>query len=196
MKSRADRRRSCNDESLMPKSVAQQRVSKHGPPRPSRRRAEEARLPGSSPGQALRMRRREISIIQKAPQLPRPTRMLQLPQRFRLDLPDTLSRHRELLADFFERVVGVHADAEAQRIPCDFPICPDHAMRKRRVADAFRPLLGNKPLATDASACRMPSLASVDLTAHQRDGALIDLGGIPGLNGREVSLSRLVSCAQ
>src|SRR6266480_2111052 len=113
MKSRADRRRSCNDESLMPKSVAQQRVSKHGPPRPSRRRAEEARLPGSSPGQALRMRRREISIIQKAPQLPRPTRMLQLPQRFRLDLADALSRHRELLADFFERVVGVHADAEA-----------------------------------------------------------------------------------
>src|SRR2546430_1981014 len=33
--------------------------------------------------------------------------------RFRFDLPNTLSRHRELLADFFERVVGVHADAEA-----------------------------------------------------------------------------------
>src|SRR6266545_1643064 len=39
--------------------------------------------------------------------------MLQLAQRLRLDLPDALARHRELLADFFQRVVGVHADAEA-----------------------------------------------------------------------------------
>jgi hypothetical protein len=37
--------------------------------------------------------------------------MLQLAQRLRLDLPDALSRHRKLLADFFQRVVGVHADA-------------------------------------------------------------------------------------
>ena len=39
--------------------------------------------------------------------------MLQLPQRLGLDLADTLSGHRELLADFFQRVIGVHADAEA-----------------------------------------------------------------------------------
>ena len=39
--------------------------------------------------------------------------MLQLPQRLRLDLPNALARHRELLAHFLERVVGVHADAEA-----------------------------------------------------------------------------------
>jgi hypothetical protein len=39
--------------------------------------------------------------------------MLQLAQRLGLDLADALSRHRELLADFFERVVGVHADAKA-----------------------------------------------------------------------------------
>jgi hypothetical protein len=39
--------------------------------------------------------------------------MLQFPQLFRFDLTNTLSRHRELLADFFQRVVGVHADAEA-----------------------------------------------------------------------------------
>src|ERR1700687_3987329 len=42
---------------------------------------------------------------------------------------------------------------------------------------------------------RRPSLASVDLTAYQRDGALIDLRGIPGLDGCEVGLSRLVSRA-
>jgi hypothetical protein len=53
------------------------------------------------------------SVIQEAPQLPAPARMLQLPQRLRLDLPDALSRHRELLADLFQGVVGVHADAEA-----------------------------------------------------------------------------------
>ena len=38
--------------------------------------------------------------------------MLQLPQRFRLDLPDAFACHRELLAHFFQRVVSVHADAE------------------------------------------------------------------------------------
>ena len=39
--------------------------------------------------------------------------MLQLPQRLGLDLADALAGDRELLADLFERVVGVHADAEA-----------------------------------------------------------------------------------
>ena len=39
--------------------------------------------------------------------------MLELAQRLRLDLADTLARHRELLADLFERVIGIHADAEA-----------------------------------------------------------------------------------
>ena len=44
---------------------------------------------------------------------PRPARVLQLAQRLRLDLADALAGHRELLADLFQRVVGVHADAEA-----------------------------------------------------------------------------------
>ena len=39
--------------------------------------------------------------------------MLELAQSLRLDLTDTFARDRELLADFFQRVVGVHADAEA-----------------------------------------------------------------------------------
>src|SRR5579883_669922 len=56
---------------------------------------------------------RPRSVIQEAPQLPRPARMLQLAQRLRLDLADALARHRELLADLLQRVVGVHADAEA-----------------------------------------------------------------------------------
>ena len=41
--------------------------------------------------------------------------MLELAQRFRLDLADALAGDRELLADFLQRVVGVHADAEALR---------------------------------------------------------------------------------
>src|SRR3977135_4350981 len=52
-------------------------------------------------------------VVEEAPQLPAPRRMLQLAQRLGFDLPDALSRHRELLADFFQGVVGVHADAEA-----------------------------------------------------------------------------------
>jgi len=39
--------------------------------------------------------------------------MLELPQSLRLDLPDALARDAELLPDLFQRVIGVHADAEA-----------------------------------------------------------------------------------
>src|SRR6185436_20976822 len=52
-------------------------------------------------------------VIQEAPQFPAPARVLQLAQRLRLDLADALARHRELLADLLQRVIGVHADAEA-----------------------------------------------------------------------------------
>ena len=52
-------------------------------------------------------------VIQETPQLPAPRGMLQLPERLRFDLPDAFARYAELLADFFQRVVGVHADAEA-----------------------------------------------------------------------------------
>ena len=52
-------------------------------------------------------------LIEERPHFARPARVLQLPQRLRLNLPNPLPRHRELLADFFQRVIGVHADAEA-----------------------------------------------------------------------------------
>src|ERR1700689_3863930 len=35
-------------------------------------------------------------------------------------------------------------------------------------------------------------LAAVDLAAHQRDGALIDRGRVPGLDGGEIRLAGLV----
>src|SRR5690606_41396319 len=53
------------------------------------------------------------SAVEEASQLPRAARVLELPERLRLDLADTLAGDRELLANLFERVVGVHADAEA-----------------------------------------------------------------------------------
>ena len=53
------------------------------------------------------------SIVEEAPEYPRPARVLELAQRLGLDLADALARHRELQADLFQRVVGVHADAEA-----------------------------------------------------------------------------------
>src|SRR5262249_55470446 len=53
------------------------------------------------------------SVVEEAPEYPRPARMLELAQRLGLDLADALARHRELLPDLFQRVVGVHADAEA-----------------------------------------------------------------------------------
>ena len=40
-----------------------------------------------------------------------------------------------------------------------------------------------------------PYSAAVDLAAHQRDRLLIDAGGIPGLDGGEVRLARLVARA-
>jgi hypothetical protein len=39
--------------------------------------------------------------------------MLQFPQSLRFNLSDTLAGHAELLPDFLQRVIGVHADAEA-----------------------------------------------------------------------------------
>ena len=62
-------------------------------------------------------------LIEERPHLPAPRRMLQLPQRLRLDLPDPLPRHRELLPDLLQRVVGVHADAEPH---------PQHTLFTRR----------------------------------------------------------------
>src|SRR5260221_5132594 len=54
-----------------------------------------------------------FSIIQEASQYPRAAWVLQLSQRLGFDLPDSLARHRELLADLLQRVVLVHADAES-----------------------------------------------------------------------------------
>src|SRR6516225_4249570 len=54
-----------------------------------------------------------ILVVQEAPQLPAPARVLQLAQSLGLDLAYALTGYAELLADLLERVIGVHADAEA-----------------------------------------------------------------------------------
>src|SRR5690242_3822530 len=53
------------------------------------------------------------SVVEEASELAAARRVLQLAQRLGLDLADALAGHRELLADLFQGVVGVHADAEA-----------------------------------------------------------------------------------
>src|SRR6185312_4532371 len=65
------------------------------------------------------------SVVEKAAQLAAPARVLELAQRLGLDLADALARHVELLADLLERMVGVHADAEAH---------PQHALLAWRQA--------------------------------------------------------------
>src|SRR5258708_24813862 len=59
------------------------------------------------------VRRRRPSTVQEAAQFPRPRGVLQLAQGLGLDLADAFAGDAELLADLFEGVVGVHADAEA-----------------------------------------------------------------------------------
>src|SRR5438067_13832512 len=54
-----------------------------------------------------------LLALEKASQLFASRRMPQLPQRLRFDLPNALTGHVELLAHLFERVVGIHFDAEA-----------------------------------------------------------------------------------
>src|SRR5690606_19532207 len=52
-------------------------------------------------------------LVEEAAHLAAARRVLQLAERLRLDLTDAFAGHAELLADFLERMVGVHADAEA-----------------------------------------------------------------------------------
>src|SRR5690606_37625954 len=51
--------------------------------------------------------------FEEALELVSPTRVTQLAQRLGLDLADPLAGDVELLADFLQRVVGAHLDAEA-----------------------------------------------------------------------------------
>src|SRR3984957_18767424 len=57
--------------------------------------------------------RRHRSIVEKTSQLAASARVLELTQRFRLDLADALAGHGKLLADFLQRMVRVHAYSEA-----------------------------------------------------------------------------------
>jgi hypothetical protein len=52
-------------------------------------------------------------VVEETAEFARARGVLEFAQGFGFDLTDTFARDRELLADLFERVIGVHADAEA-----------------------------------------------------------------------------------
>jgi hypothetical protein len=56
---------------------------------------------------------RGLGFQKDTSRLPQRPFLTQLAQRLGFDLPDSFARHRELLADFFQRVVGLLADTEA-----------------------------------------------------------------------------------
>src|SRR6185369_3332632 len=84
-------------------------------------------VPASRPGPLGNPRSKRVEI---RAQLVRAARMLELPDRLGLDLADPLAGDVELLADFLERVVGRHLDAEAH---------PKHLRlaRRQRVEDVL-----------------------------------------------------------
>src|SRR5262245_39096386 len=53
-------------------------------------------------------------VLDESLEVPPPQRVTELPERFGLDLPDALAGHGEPLADLFQRVLALFADAEAQ----------------------------------------------------------------------------------
>src|SRR3954454_13375278 len=60
------------------------------------------------------MRKRDLERrIEERTELLRARRVAELAQRLRLDLADAFARHIERAANFFERVLGAVADAEA-----------------------------------------------------------------------------------
>ena len=61
--------------------------------------------------------------IEKAAKLSRPARVFELAERLGFNLSYSFASDRELLSDFFQCVVGVHADAEAH---------PQHAPTRGR----------------------------------------------------------------
>src|SRR5205823_3474033 len=73
------------------------------------------RLFAAPPGSATPERPRCLAFaFEEASELLGARRVPELAQRLRFDLPDTLARDIELLADFFQRVVGVHLDLLGQ----------------------------------------------------------------------------------
>ncbi|EBA12932.1 hypothetical protein RCCS2_03584 [Roseobacter sp. CCS2] len=64
-----------------------------------------------------------VLLIQERTQFPTPAWVLQLTQSLRLDLADTFACHAELLAHFFKRVVGIHADAKTHAQHAFFAWC-------------------------------------------------------------------------
>lgn len=62
-------------------------------------------------------------VIQKAAQFARTAWVLELAERFGFNLANAFAGNRELLADFFQRVIRVHADTKAHAQHAFFTRC-------------------------------------------------------------------------
>src|SRR5436189_6359265 len=106
------------------------------------------------------------SLIEERPHLARAARMLELPERLGLDLADALAGDAELLADLLERVVGVHADAEAHA---------QHALLARRERSQH-PRRGLAEVALDRRVDRQDRVVVLDEVAEVRVLLVADRG--------------------
>src|SRR5262249_5933104 len=127
--------------------------------------------------------------FQEALQLPRPDRVLQLPDRLGLDLPDALARHLEDAAHLFEGVGVSGADAvaqlddlalaERQRLQNRLDLLLPHRVRRRRDRALRRLVLDEVP--------EVGVVALAD-RAVERDRVLRDLQDALGLLERDLRL--------
>ena len=62
------------------------------------------------------------ALLEEITQLARPTRVAQLAERLRLDLPDALAGHAEVLADLFQRATAAVLQPEPQLQHAPFTI--------------------------------------------------------------------------
>src|SRR6188768_1822663 len=95
-----------------PSERAQTKVSRRAPKAPRAPQKRDARC------RTIRTGRRGVLTllslaVDEALQLLRTAGMTQLAQRLGFDLADAFARHFEVLADFFQRVIALFADAEA-----------------------------------------------------------------------------------
>src|SRR5262249_14344846 len=130
-----------------------------------------------------------VSGVNEGLELLGPARVAELAKRLRLDLPDTLSGHLEVLSDFLERVVALLADAESH---------PEDLLFARRQGLEHAPGLLREVHVDDSLGGRDDALVFDEVAEMriflfadgglERDRLLRDLQDLPDLVERELHL--------